>query len=105
MTVILKPVSGKLLIFILLQLFSGVLYCSFVWKLFLCLLILFDCVCCLNQMKQPFFHDLEGAALCRCDLYVDCLCYICFWLVAEEACVVPVVTWVCCLKWAALCPG
>lgn len=73
MTISLNSSSGRLLISISFSSFSEVLSCSFSWSIFLCLLILFDCLCFCVFISS---HKLEGVILCR---NVPCVLTVCAW--------------------------
>ena len=67
MTITLNSLSGKLLIYISLSSFMRILSCSFIWKVFLCLLFLTLCV---------WFFEVGILAMCpglkRVALYRRC---------------------------------
>ena len=69
MTVALNPLSGKLIIFILLGFFPQALSCSFIWSIFLCLLSVSDfcltfCVVSMTEAVVSVAGTFSEVCLC-----------------------------------------
>ena len=68
-TSVLNSLSDRLLVSVSLSSFSGVLFWSCIWEIFLCLFILSVSLCCYELGKTAISSGLEAVTLCRSQLH------------------------------------